>query len=834
MKNYTYSFDDVTELSTLLSPNIIDSNKLMIQFFCAKSNREYITKVQKYFQNSFPNAIFIGTTTDGIIEGQEVYVNTKSVVSFTLFEKSETRLCVREHNRSYNSSYESGEVVAKELLCDDLKLIICFADGLNTNGEEFLNGLNSVTKDVVVAGGLAADNGELVETFIFDKENILNNGVVAVGICSKDLDVSTTYTFDWMPIGKEMKVTKAIENRVYEIDNMTAVDIYAKYMGYELASNLPQIGIEFPLIFEKEGVSVGRAVLDKHEDGSLTFAGNITEGEMVRFGVGSVDNILRNGDYSVRKLLAEREYEAEAVFIYSCMARRRFLGEFISEELKMLSGIGEISGFFTYGEFFYSSQTKQLLNETMTLLLLSEGKKSKEPHPLVENVAKKAFTGVNPQHVIAHLANKVSSELKELNSSLEKRIEESSEYIYKQAYYDKLTGLANRLSLINSLPESVGKMLILINIDDFTTINDFYGHEVGDIVLKKLAQILQTLIKDERAEVYKLPSDEFAIIMDISYCEMNMEERIKKCIASIEKESFIVQENNYVHVSVTIAAALINEKKTGLMNADMTLKLAKQAGKEYMIYNEDLKLAKQYEENIKMAKIIKNAIAVDRIVPYFQPIVDIKTGKVAKYEALVRLILDNGEVLSPYLFLDASQKIKLYPQITRAMVNKTFAYFSTNGFEFSINLSFSDISNEKTMQYLFEKIEEYGIAKQLTIEILETVENKDEEIVNDFIDAVYSRGVKIAIDDFGSGYANFEHMTKMHSDFMKIDGSLIKNIDRDRNARLIVETIVIFAKKLKKKTVAEFVHSQEVYNVVKELGIDYAQGYLLGRPESKI
>ncbi|MDQ7043058.1 MAG: diguanylate cyclase, partial [Sulfurimonas sp.] len=433
-----------------------------------------------------------------------------------------------------------------------------------------------------------------------------------------------------------------------------------------------------------------------------------------------------------RKILSAIEYKPEAVFVYSCMARRRFMKEYMLDELEILSNIGEVSGFFTYGEFYHEKQSNQLLNETMTMLILSE---KKHPLSLVDYKEKflhREFT-VDAHHAVAHLANTVSRELEELNYSLEKRIQESADYIYKQAYYDSLTGLPNRLSLIKKLNSSLGKMIILINIDDFTMINDFYGHEVGDQVLKKLAFTLKMLSKEEDAELFKLPSDEFAMIMYIDTNEQAIQDKINSCIYAVESEEFLVANGHFAHVSVTVAVALINDKKTGLVNADMTLKQAKRAGQVSLIFNEDLKLAKQYESNIHMANTIKYAIASDRIFPHFQPIVDMKTGKVEKYECLVRLLDDNaGKLLSPFAFLEVSRKIKLYPLITEIMLEKSFSYFKSKGLNFTINLSFSDITSEKMRRFIFDKIEEYDIASQLTIEILETQENDNVTVVNNF------------------------------------------------------------------------------------------------------
>jgi len=830
MKNTSIPFSDIIELEQqLLDKGIEDSSSLFIQVFCASSEYNEIQSIQSYFQNHYPQAVLLGTTTDGIINGTTVYTNTKSLVTFTLFTKTTLEQKMVEHSQSYNSSFETGVEIARSLKGEDVKLLITFTDGIYTNGEEYLKGISSVDNTLSVAGGMAADNGKLIQTYIFNQEKVISSGAIAIALKSKELHSVKSYTFDWMPIGKKLEITKAIKNRVYEIDNIPVVDIYAKYMGREIANQLPQVGIEFPLIFKKGDVIVGRAPILKHDDGSLTFAGNIEEGEEVQFGVGNIDTIIRGGHYKIDKLFSEIQHETQAVFIYSCMARRRFLGPYIENELQKLQSLGSVSGFFTYGEFFHFGESNQLLNETMTIVTLSEN--TTHSCPCKNKVDETEFK-TDSEHVVAHLANIVSKELEELNETLEKKIQKSSEYIYKQAYFDKLTSLPNRLSLIKDLDVSVGQVIYLINIDDFTIINDFYGHDIGDQVLVKLATILKKCVKDKDATVYKLPSDEYAIIMDIEHHRSVLELEIKHILEIVEKEEFLFS-GHFTHVSVTISAAFINKGKTGLINADMTLKLAKKAGKDFMIFEKDLMLAQQYEKNIRVANMIRDAIASDNIIPYFQPIFDTNTLKVEKYEALVRLVKDDT-VLTPYHFLDISQKIKLYPQITAIMVEKTFSMFELNREHFSINLAFSDITNHKTRDMIFEKIVEHDIAKQLTIEILENQVIEDDIIMFDFINKVYSLGAKIAIDDFGSGFANFEYMTKIRSDYMKIDGSLIKNIATDKNARLVVETIVIFAKKLGKKTVAEFVHSKEVYNVVKEIGIDYVQGFYFAEPSARL
>jgi len=833
MKNFSFQFVSFSELEEQISShNDFNNERTLIQVYIASSKREDVKEFQSYFSSKYDKSTFIGSTTDGIISGDQVLKSNINVVTFTQFEHTDLESKLFKKEDYHKDSFELGKAVGKSLCKENTKLILTFSDGTNTNGEEYLNGLSSICPNTPIAGGMAADNGKIIETFVFNNEGITNDGSVSVALHSDVLTLKTNYTFNWLPVGKKLQVTKSVKNRVFEIDGMNTVDIYAKYLGKRISDKLPQIGIEFPLVFERDGVNVGRAPIGKGDDGSLIFAGNIIEGTYVRFGIGNMEEILKNSQYSISKMAEELIYKPEAIFIYSCMARRRFLDSYVHDELKAVNMLGPVSGFFTYGEFFYSQQHTQLLNETMTIIALSE-EKSAPDFSLSTFEYDERQVSSNVQHAIAKLANVVSDELAELNECLEKRVEENTEYIYKQAYYDKLTALPNRISLIKKLQESIGKVIILLNIDDFTAINDFYGHFVGDKVLQKLAQLLKKEVETHGGELFKLPSDEFAIIKELHHNYDSIENAIKEILHAIEKEDFLIG-NHYANITVTLSAAFINKEGSGLINADMALKNAKKSAKSYTVFQEDLELAKEYEKNLKMANQIKNAIADDRIVPYYQPIFNLETGEVAKYEALVRLIDDFGNVISPFAFLEISQKIKLYHKITEIMIEKTFAYFAKNGCSFSLNLAFNDILNEKTYKFLFEKIQEYNVASQLTIEILETQEYAEKKKVEDFIKDIYAHGASIAIDDFGSGYANFEHLSTIKSDFIKIDGSLIKNIDTNKNAHLIVETIVSFVKKLDKKIVAEFVHNKDVYDVVQSLDIDYIQGYYLGEPKPKI
>ena len=249
-----------------------------------------------------------------------------------------------------------------------------------------------------------------------------------------------------------------------------------------------------------------------------------------------------------------------------------------------------------------------------------------------------------------------------------------------------------------------------------------------------------------------------------------------------------------------------------------------------------LTIAYREEEQSKLVDnivFLKNVVDSSNIEPYFQAIYDAKTMKINKYESLMRLIDPKSkEVFSVFPFLQTAKKIKSYEKMMTIMLSKTFKTFCHLDIEFSINLCYEDISNESFRNFIYEKISSCSKPKNIIFEILESDFIEDFNIVKDFATHVRTFGCKIAIDDFGSGYSSMENILKLKPEIIKIDGSLIKNIDISQESKTIVKNIVNMAKELNAKTVAEYVHSKEVFDIVKSLDIDYLQGFYLAEPKA--
>ncbi len=399
--------------------------------------------------------------------------------------------------------------------------------------------------------------------------------------------------------------------------------------------------------------------------------------------------------------------------------------------------------------------------------------------------------------------------------------------IKEQLYTDYLTGLPNRNALLVDMEDGVYRTLALINMDNFKNVNNLYGTKVGDEFLKHIAYKLSSFISgNSKIRLYKMHADEFAICTITK--KSNGVDRV-----FYNKLLFYLSEAieiNSVEIYPTFTIGLQQGVYNILEDADMALKRAKELKKNILLFDPTMDLLQEYKNNQESIKKLKQCLNKDKVMPLYQPIYSLDDNSIYKYEALVRIECDNC-LNTPNMFLDISKQVKLYHLITKNMIDKTFTLFKECGLDFSLNLDYDDFSNEETITYLINKIVEYGLGHQITFEILESSEIDNVSKVIWFINIVKELGCKIAIDDFGSGYSNFNYLIKFRVDYVKIDASLIRNIDIDDSSKALTKSIVSFAKELNIKTIAEHVDRVEIYDFVKSIGIDYAQGFYLGRPE---
>jgi c-di-GMP phosphodiesterase len=394
---------------------------------------------------------------------------------------------------------------------------------------------------------------------------------------------------------------------------------------------------------------------------------------------------------------------------------------------------------------------------------------------------------------------------------------------------DALTGLGNRVSLIDYISKRESGVLTLINIDRFKEINDSYSHSMGDAVIKGLANRLFEFFNDKNYKLYRLQADVFGIFT-MNKSKDNVIADVKSFMNTLGKEPYSLENKNFM---LTYTCGIASNSENLLTYADIALSEAKNRKIKIKVYEASMKSIEEFRNNLEWVERLHIAIKEDRIFPHYQPIYNYKTGKIDKYEALMRLVED-GKIIYPNEYLSIAKKTKLYPELTYKMVEKVISKFSTNNLEFSLNLCIEDLMNEELMIFVYDYAEQKGVFDRMVLEIVESEEIDDSDYINKLIKKFKNQGVKIAIDDFGSGYSNYEYLIKLQADYLKIDGSITKFIEDDVRTQDVVKSILEFAKKSNMKVIAEFVSNENIDKILREIGVDYAQGFYYGKPQADL
>lgn len=402
----------------------------------------------------------------------------------------------------------------------------------------------------------------------------------------------------------------------------------------------------------------------------------------------------------------------------------------------------------------------------------------------------------------------------------------------KDLYTDKLTNLPNRNKLKKDLDENSIDLMALLDIDEFSTVNDLFGEKIGDTILYELANKLKSYFSNEEYFVYRIEADKFAIVAKQNNKDINEFYDICKIFADkIEKESLLIDEDE-IDINITIGIAQ-GDGARAYKYSQRVINYARTKLQRIMIYNESFKIQQSFEENIKWVKQLKIGFRENLFQAYFQPIVDTQTKEVHKYEALIRYVTKEGVEIAPYNFINVAKKTKLYPNIIKIVIQDSFKLIKNKNKIVSVNISFDDIANSETTSFIYEILEQNREYTQfLEFEILESEEISDFNEVSKFISEIKKFDCIVGVDDFGAGYSNFNLLTLLDIDFVKIDGSLIERINTSKDLEIIVNTIANFSKEFKVKTVAEYVSNEDIYNKIKELNIDYCQGYYFEKPIS--
>ncbi|MEG6521347.1 putative bifunctional diguanylate cyclase/phosphodiesterase [Desulfotomaculum sp. 1211_IL3151] len=406
---------------------------------------------------------------------------------------------------------------------------------------------------------------------------------------------------------------------------------------------------------------------------------------------------------------------------------------------------------------------------------------------------------------------------------------------------DSLTGIYNRSFMEKALKRTVAKAkrgnksaLLVIDVDNFKLVNDTFAHAFGDRVLVFLVSLLKNYMREEDL-LARLSGDEFALLLEGSSLE-EAKQIAEKIRGDIYDQEFYLDKEIAINLTVSIGAVLIDGKlsyQKVLSLAGIGLNTAKNTGRNKVVFVEsDEGIIASYTEKNQIVSLIKNALRENRFILFFQPIIRIANGSVNHYESLIRLQDHNGELMLPHTFIPVAEQFGLMPQIDRWVFGAALQFLQANPhIKLFMNISGQSLGDKDLLLDITRGILESGMnPARIGFEITETAAVKDLVQAECWINQLKDVGCSFALDDFGSGFSSFSYLRFLPVDYLKIDGSFVRNLEKDHVLRSLVQAISSVANSLGKETIAEFVENESILKILANLGISYGQGYHLGKP----
>ncbi|MFP7709146.1 EAL domain-containing protein [Vibrio cyclitrophicus] len=795
---------------------------LLIQVFSSFEKGSVLAACQ-VIKSIFPNAKLIGCSANHYIS-QGVILHQGLYLIVTRFDATSYTCGIVEY--SEQPLLDSG-MMAEQLQCHaETQSIICFADCLQINNRALFAAFEQSRYSLPICGGASTitEGGR----WVMLNGVCYENAYVMVALHSSKLAITKGYYTEWNPIGRTFRVTGAQDNWLAELDGMPIRDLYNRYLADGLEVPFEQLH-NFPLMVGDPKEQNIHLPLEVMECGEIEFSGQFQVGDEVRFCYDHPSLTLEQVRLGVQQIAS---HKPEQLFIYNCTSRIDFIDG--NQEVEVFQKLADTYGVYCMGELYQDTGQQRILHHSLTYLALREGE-GKAALPLETQPA----TNISP---LFSLIRNALLDVDDMNNSMASKIQQQATALTASYRIDCRTGLPNRSVLREALSTmSFDSHLLTLKVTTFGQINEKYGYRVGDKLLHDLSEYLQkALLKffDESCQLYSIGIGEWAVVFDSWASQEQIHQRFSEFADQTEHVNFEPMGLPDIdYLSVSVCAGVASRRDFPTTSIDDLLLKAIEARRSAVSQNKHLvsakaliQLEKHRQEQLGWLSCVSRAVLNQNIVACSQPIVSAHSHQVESYECLVR-IEEDGQLIAPGKFLPIIEGTHLYTRLSRQMITRTFDFMSQRTDSFSINLAPQDFSNEKTILHLEQAIKKISHPQRIGLEVLETEQIQDYgrliEVCNHFRDL----GVNIIVDDFGSGYSNIDEILKLEPQVIKLDGSLIRNIDKDKKQRKIAQQLVSLCHILNAKTVAEFVHNEQVCRIAEDMGVDYLQGYHFGEPK---
>lgn len=814
-----------------LTQGVVFNERTLIQIYTATLQKEEAHNLACEINNLYPEAKIIGCSV-GTVLHEGIQYDDKTMIVVEAFDTTE--LSVGLFSTEGLSPSQVAEKICQNGNVVASKMTRVFFGDCYKDAHQFLDEFNARTSGVKLVGGMAGDGGSKnIHPYVFNQNNAFELGCVFVSLCSETLNAFSGVNISHQEISEACTITKCEGSNLIEIDGKPAADWFQSKLGYlstDVYTTWEEIATCDPLMrfqIQLEGRN-GASRFIKYDHTTNTFSQYFTrvnQGDQFKLSYTSPAKCVDE----TRGICDILEQEpVEHLFTYSCLLRKMFLQNCSNWEISPFKQ-SKLSGVFLLGEFgAIENKYNQFLNGSCVYCGVAE----EESYVDVDFDAFDNLKKIQAQEkdLLDFIKRKRSSSKSQSESDVFNHVimkeHERQDYKYKDENFNM-----NNILKYEVEKEIIGiDKICLLKIENAADIIAHYGQ---DQYFDQLKHILFTLkemnvinsIKEEHIHDYTISFDTFLMAATKKIPFEQFFTKMKKV------DEIITNHQNQKSGVPMISRFVLAKDSDGLLE-DAYGELEKNRNSQYrfMVADKIDKADNDLLQEFEILKDINISLVDNKVVPYYQGIRNNVTGKIDKYEALIRIISRDGTVLTPYMFLDIAKKHRLYLKLTRRMIECVLKDFNDVDYGVTINVSYLDISSKSFISFIKEQLKGFNNPSRIVFEILEDECFKEVDCLNEFIEEMRCIGAKVAIDDFGAGYSNLLEIIRIKPDYIKVDGGIIKEIHNNNENKLVLELITSLASNLNVELVAEFVENEEIQREVINHGIAYTQGYAYSKP----
>ncbi len=832
MRSYSILVQDLNQLrSEVLSYSLNQSANHLIQIFSTQPS-DLVVEYSRVIRQHFSHSTILGQSASHCIKDGNL-VDFGSLIVVTELDETRITSCVVPYT---GDSQQDGEKLVEQLnVSEQTKAIICFAEQVDdketllfgSKDYQVFGAFNHLSVELPISGGLSQPNA--FGRWVLWEDEIHRYACVAVALHNPRLQIWRGCYAEWHPIGRKFRVSSAKNGVLYELDGIPVQTIYDRYLADGNPMPFEQL-YDFPLMKGEASRQKVHMPVRQLDDGAIEFDTQWQVGEEVRFCYSHPSLTVEQVRFGAHQLQA---HKPESLFIYNCASRLDFLDGV--DEISPLSSVANVNGVYCLGEFYRDVNHQTIMHHSLTYLAMREHEIVREQDPIPREYFRHQ---ISP---LFSLIRNAIADVDDMQANMEKTLLAQAHRLTESYRYDHRTGLKNRSVLKEKLAFiKPDEHLLTVKLTNFGQVNEKYGYQVGDKLLSDLSQYFKEHFRSRSGsgvELYSIGIGEWAIVFSSPYTGEHIRHLFTDLVDEIEHANFEPLGLPELDcLSVSICGGLLSRCDFLQDNIEDLLMKSIEARRHGMKNNRhmyDAKLLKKEEENrleqLNWLSSVSRAVLKNKVVVYSQAIFAAHSHKKVSQECLVRL-QEGNQIITPGQFLPIIEGTHIYTRLSRQMLTKVFDMMSARDEPFSINLSPQDLMSDKTLCLLESALQKTVNPARVGIEVLETEQIKDYSVMREVCNRFKQLGAKIVVDDFGSGYSNIDEIIKLEPDTIKLDGSIIRNIDQNKRQRQIAEQLVRLCHVFEAETVAEFVHNEQVCRIAEDLGVDYLQGFYLAKP----